>query len=455
MSLQNDSSLQNDLLRQKLHIKEWEKAFAKANGRNPSKDDVKANPEIYKAYKSYNHLKSKQKRAQSEPLKQRDDRVTNKISENHLDAIDFVPLPVELNEESKENADESHPRSNAELGPTPQANGKVLSLFDFLSPPESSPSKNIASKVPKTLNSSPLKDGAIFKTPTKAVRRIEYSDLTPAFNSSTKKSLTAALQQAQSPLKHGQTLHVTQTQRVNEETPFYLGKVNNKFSFRDEPESPLQTNSASKSKHTTMLPQTPIKFELENSKFSISPSPIKLERMSSLGNNRKLTDVFNEAVSLQLDESLKLEVESELMLEMQKEIAEEGEKQDDNIGASTFGKKRKRITQKRTTRRWKIKPREEDGEVESFEGKNVHDEIKKIKEKEMRMLMGHHEGESEDDDSTDCDTSEPEVVTTKPSLHAGESSKKSRTFKPISGNFQRLKINDPRSKRFKSRMRRR
>lgn len=69
--------------------------------------------------------------------------------------------------------------------------------------------------------------------------------------------------------------------------------------------------------------------------------------------------------------------------------------------------------------------------------------------------MGHHEGESEDDDSTDCDTLEPEVVTTKPSLHAGELLKKSRPFKPISGNFQRLKINDPRSKRFKLRMRRR
>lgn len=433
-------SLEKELLKHKLQIKEWEKSFATNNGRVPSKADVKANQEIFRAYKTYNQLKSKQKKRQQreeEALKQKaqkPEEKSQKPEEKPLDALDFVPS-IGGDEESDH---EGNAVSNAELGPTPQANGKVLSLFDFLSPPESSPLRK-ENESSKPINSSPLKDTALFKTPTKSVKRIELSDLTPSANSLAKKSLTSALKLVSTPLKQSST--------VNDiETPFYLGKVNSRFQFSlEEGGLPLKKSPLLPVRQLIDNPKTPTK-RFEEPRFLTSPSPFKTERMSSFGNNTKLTDVFNEAINLQIDEQLKLEVESELMLEMEQDTDEEETPQ----AEPTNRKTRKRITQKRTTRRWKIKPRGEDDISDTFEGKNVHEEIKRIEEKEKKELLEYMEGPAENAEPSD-DEEEEEFVKPTPT----EPAKKRKRLTPISNNFKRLKINDPRTKRFKQRMKRR
>lgn len=430
-------SLEKDLLKYKLQIKEWERSFATDNGRIPSKADVKANQEIYKAYKTYNHLKSKQKKKQQQAKREvLKDNVEKKSGASTLEPLDFVPS-VDA-EEGLE--DEGNALSHAELGPTPQANGKVLSLFDIMSPPESSPSlkENMSSKL---INSSPLKDAAVFKTPTKSVKRIELSDLTPARNNLAKKSLTTMLQLVSTPNRHAPSSD-------NIETPFYLGKVNNRFQFSPGiGDLPLKNSPTTPVRKLNEHPKTPSKL-LEEPRFLTSPSPFKTERMSSFGNNKKLTDVFNEAINIQIDEELKAEVESELMLEMERELEDEGAAaQDEPIARKT----RKRITQKRTTRRWKIKPRGESEVIETFDGKNVHEEIKKLEEKEKNDLIEYIEGPREDQESYSSE--EETEVAVKPKLL--ESINKRKKLTPISNNFKRLKINDPRTKRFKQRMRRR
>ncbi|KAF3989518.1 hypothetical protein FT663_01762 [Candidozyma haemuli var. vulneris] len=445
-------SVEKELLQHKLQIKQWEKAFAKTNGRVPAKSDVKANPEIYKAYKTYNYLKSKQKGKQQDGSngQSKASKSGSKGKTSSLEPLDFIPLPVEADDDSNE-PHETNPPLNAELGPTPQANGKVLSLFDILSPPESSPLAT-SKVVPKSMNSSPLKDTTVFKTPTKSVKRIDYADLTPARNSSAKKSLTSALQSVSTPSKKESA--GPDEKHTSIETPFYLGKINSKFQFNPEAVSPLKGSPSSPynvSVPTINDPVTPSKPTIEQPRFSTSPSPFKTERMSSFGNNKKLTDVFNEAISFQIDEQLKLEVESELMLEMERDINEEEENAEEQLPMRTS---KKRLTQKRTTRRWKIKPRSEDERAESFDGKNVHEEIKKIEDREQQELIEYMKGPSEMADSTDSDDEE-ETEYVRPAPQASEPSKKRTKLKPISNNFQRLKINDPRSKKFKQRMKRR
>lgn len=434
-------SVQKELLEYKLRIKEWEKSFAKANGRVPSKADVKADQKIYKAYKIYNLLKLKQLKAALESSHSTKS-VTQEAPKKDLDPLDFVPVPPELDDESRDDA-KSRSLHNTELGPTPQANGKVLSLFDILSPPESSPLK-LRKGLPM---SSPIKSKEEFKTPTKAVKRIELSDLTPTRNSLVKKSLTSALQSVSTALQ----VSITQTSNEIVETPFYLGKISNKFRFTNEAKLPLESSPIRGTNLTEPLPQTPSKGPIGIPQFLASPSPFKTERLSSFGMNKKLTDVFNEAISIQIDEQLKQEVELELMIEMQQDEEEEEVVEDNNV--PVFRKKKKTLTQKRTTRRWKMKPRSEIETMDLFEGKNVHEEIKKIEARQKEELLEYMEGPVAGGEELESDEDEVFQPSAPSKLAAPANKRKKLT--PISNNFQRLKINDPRSKRFKQRMKRR
>lgn len=438
-------STEAQLLEYKKRIKEWEKLFHAENGRLPTKNDVKANNDIRKAYKTYNQLKERSKRHSrtNETNKSASAAKSEKPLENKPLNISIDTSDDELSgEESKTLA----PMANAEFGPTPQANGKVLSIFDvIMSPPESSPLKLKQSSM---VHSSPVKmkqsSEHMFKTPTKAVKKIEFADLTPARGSGGKSSVMAKLRQASSPQKPGTSVEqewpATPTKSSSGpviETPFYLGKVNNKFLFRD---------SDAGTSPVADIFTTPTKASPANT-FQVSPSPLKPQRMISFGSTRSVSEIFNDSRNIDFEEleAQKLEIEKEL--ELMEEQNGESEEEREQIPQT---RKRKVLTQKRTTRRWKIKPNSFLDKEDAFEGKNIHDEIKKLEENERKKTEEYMNGG--DDDITEEKEEEVELIEAATKLKAIAANKKLR---PISNNFQRLKINDPRTKKFKQRMRRR
>ena len=124
----------------RLDLKEWEKSFSTSHeGRKPSTDDIKADPEISKKYKDYQKVRDilagkgsaavlndplptttkepthqrLQKRKRSAPRVTR----TEKEPSHTIDSRHHVLL--------------EHPLLEA-IGPTPQRDGKVLGLFDSL-----------------------------------------------------------------------------------------------------------------------------------------------------------------------------------------------------------------------------------------------------------------------------------------------------------------------------------
>ncbi|WPK23976.1 hypothetical protein PUMCH_001228 [Australozyma saopauloensis] len=416
-------------------IKVWEKSFAAEFDRLPTKADIKANSAIRKAYKRYQSLKSR-------ALKTEESKI-NAIPESSL--FNFV-FSDDSDVESLE------PTFNAELGPTPQANGKVLSLFDVIpSPPESSPLKSrlfdlaksstefgqvpilrqigdLPFKLSQFLSPSKKKGDALtFKTPTKAVKPLTFSSLTPSRSSA---SLSSRLQMAaqSSPKARKNSFE-------GSETPLYLGKVNSRFSM--ESLSPyknaLSQSPSLEASPTKALHQTPTKPAM---KFQVSPSPLKTQRVLLLGGGKRISTLFNELQNLAKDESLevqKLEIERELQIQEEDVLSLE-EEEDERMKI----RRRKAKTQKRTTRRYKMKPRAEN-DAEGFDGKDVHAEIAKLND------VTHQDSEEEEESNSDDENTLPAKAKRPPST----------TLRPISNNYKRLKINDPRTKRFKQRMRRR
>lgn len=423
---------ESKLLRYKRLIKDWEKQFLAENGKLPSKSDCKADKEIWKAYKTYNQLKETDKTAKP-PEKRVESKSTRNVEDEMVSKTDNGSEQLEL-------------AFNAEFGPTPQANGKVLSIFDMIvSPPESSPlkKKGRESSVPqysspeKSLSylPSPQKTHSVdtFKTPTKAPRKLQLTDLTPSRRSPSKQSVLSQLQQASSPQK---PLKVAES-NAGEETPLYLGKVNKMFLFNDTDASPIKSNNYS----------TPVKEPVSLATFNTTPSPLKPLRLLSFGSKKSLSALFHECQNLEVDQEFKAQ-KQENEREIQASVVE-GEEEAESVEPST-SRKRKRITQKRTTRRWKIKPRGEH-ETEEFDGKDVHAELQKIQDYEQKTFEDYMQiKDDESDVITDDDDNEDEIYV-KPDILNSSGRKK----KTLSNNYQRLKINDPRTKRFKQRMKRR
>lgn len=414
---------EDKLLLYKVRIKDWEKAFLAANGKLPSKADVKADLEIRKAYKKYNQLKASKDAKGSKPQREAENEQKSENSAKTRSS-DLIHIDINLTEDEEEQVELVR---NAELGPTPQANGKVLSIFDMvLSPPESSPLKQRGQFLVPGASSimSPTKSGPHeFKTPTKSVKRLELSDLTPSRGD--RPSLMARLELASS----AKAITPTSASKGLVETPFYLGKVNNKFLFREDGEQ--KSGEAS-------LPSTPTKSpSIVN--FQVSPSPLKSQRFLSFGRAKKVSDIFMEYQSMQLGdefEAQKLEVEREF--QANEEVESEKVDEEHPLMAA---RRKKAKTQKRTTRRWKIKPKS--GEAgDDFEGKDVHQEMERIKVRQHDELVGYMEGHTESEESEE----EEFVAPTRPA---------STKINPVSNNYKRLKINDPRAKKFKQRMRRR
>ena len=135
----------------KRQIKQWEHAFERQHGRPPASADIKREASTRQLYRDYKALRAAPTAPATAP------------AAPAAPAASPPPSPQLI-------------RASAELGPTPQAHGKVLSIFDVkVTPPQS----------------SPLRKGK-FKTPTKAARLDVTPARTPA-GSPMKRSLLAQL----------------------------------------------------------------------------------------------------------------------------------------------------------------------------------------------------------------------------------------------------------------------
>lgn len=390
----------------KLRIKEWEYSFRKQNSRLPSRHDIKQDPLVYDLYKAYKSLKDIPADAAKPKPHILDNLLTSFLSNSTESPMsNSPPISLSSNLQSKYIADISPARAKAEgnttagLGPTPQANGKVISILDFHStPPYSSPLKSRDSRPPQ--NNESLE---IFKTPTKPASRVEHV-FTPVMSSSKLSSLSQKLAAA-SQDDHG---------RISA-TPQYLGRVNRKFEF---------TSAAAEPNFSSLLPRakiftTPTKATSEID-FLVSPSPLKSHRFMQ----RKLRDVF---IEMQQEKDQELTPDEaaldDMMAEMEKQ---EGQ---DITAPTDVAPKRKKFTQKRTTRRFKIKARyNDDPDADHTNGLAAG----QPNPDELEL------SEAESDDSQE-EYVRPEILNPK-----GRA--------PGATNFQRLRINDPRAKKFKRRM---
>lgn len=433
-------SIHDQLLDHKKRIKEWEKLFLAEHGRIPDKSDVKANKDIRKAYKTYNHLKERASGLKPENTRDKDNKTTKQAVQKDQfssEPLQHKLLDVSIDLTDDDDDDEMEAIANAELGPTPQANGKVMSIFDMImSPPDSSPLKQKNPPVKDLSSPSRMHNTQEFKTPTRAAQRILLTDLTPSRGSNGKPSIMAKLREALSPQKSGNGTAMTTPTKPSAtvvETPFYLGKINNKFLFQDP---------------TSKIPAAEITTPTKSSAvaFQVSPSPLKPQRMVSFGSTRSVSDIFNDNRSINIEEfaDQQLELEKELQI-MEKALP------DDESESLPQSRKRKVLTQKRTTRRWKIKPNAQLEKEDGFEGKDIHEELRKLDETERKNYALYLEGSKKEDlEEEEDEEEEEEIPIAKKVATAAD-----RKLKPISNNFQRLKINDPRSKKFKQRMRRR
>ncbi|CAH2351826.1 DNA replication regulator Sld2p [[Candida] railenensis] len=406
----------------KLEIKRWEHNYFKHHGRVPSKSDIKKDPKTYQLYKSYKALKSgsekETKIVQEGGVDNNDNDNDNNNNPNDADGKDH-------------SSDANFIRNTAELGPTPQANGKVLSIFDMkltsMTPPESSPLKSKSSK---------LEEGNIFKTPTKnRLGKIEI--LTPSAGMSSPVRGNSLLQKLTATIPKEQITTPNKKLTASStilDTPLYISKHNNKFDIDFD----VERSDSSPTKKRMPPPITPVQVA---STFQVSPSPLKVHRFLSFGDN-KMTTLFNDY------QMIKEEVRNGLLGEVS--TKEEGSGIDVEDGVDTESnnqpsrKRKKHSTQKRTTRNWKMKPRVNvAAAVDTLKDKDVHQEILKLEEGSV------DEGSSSEPEYD----SDEELDKQKQNALATIALQKDKV-KPLSANYQRSKINDPRAKAFKRRMKR-
>ncbi|CAK9436269.1 uncharacterized protein LODBEIA_P08270 [Lodderomyces beijingensis] len=365
-----------DIVKVKQDIKNWEHSFTDAHRRLPSKADINDNADIKNLYALYKSLKSgKPPRAVSKSRPEQD-----KLESKNSNREDVPATP------------------KGELGPTPQANGRILSIFDMKwTPPESSPLKH---KIP---------DATLEHSPSLLV------DSMPELKGTTE--------------ENGNHTFATPTKKPKSinATPSNTAKRKLNFSDIETPrymKTSLSTPSFAKTTSNVV-------------EFQVSPSPLRPQKMF-----KKLTDVYKASIEdpVCFEESDAAgNVPAEKNPEDSVEV-EGGALAAEEASSDSKVHLKKSKTQKRQTRRSKMAPRPTD-EAQSLEHVNIREEIACLDERQKKSLLGYINSDSEDEEH-DVDPS-----------HANQSPVK-RTRKPMAENYKRLKINDPRSRRFKQRMRR-
>ncbi|ODV73598.1 Sld2p CYBJADRAFT_167628 [Cyberlindnera jadinii NRRL Y-1542] len=165
----------------KLEIKSWEKQFKAREGRNPTRDDIKKNLDVAAKYKLYNSLKQQCNRQPLSPVKRQRQSHNGQLQTPEKTSPDAP--------RRSQDADTGISPRVEQLGPTPQLNGRVMSIFDVITSPYRTPTKcrtvNVLSTpsrrldLESTLQEETGGDEVETKTPQKVVRTLTFE--TPAY----------------------------------------------------------------------------------------------------------------------------------------------------------------------------------------------------------------------------------------------------------------------------------
>lgn len=434
----------------KHQIKSWEHEFRRINNRLPTKSDIKSNDAIYKLYKQYGASTYRSHKVNKD-IDGKRGKEDNRGFEVDIHIFDS---PSDVEEEAISNSEninkEPKIMHNSELGPTPQANGKVLSIFDVkLTPPVSSP---LLMKNGTAMNKKKeASDGGGFKTPQRkplGCTNLQSSkNLDPSSQPLLLKKLENALHET------NEESNLTPARNIQLvfkylETPQYIRKTNRKFDFQNSPlakevqanalpriETP--ENRTEKKNLSYGVPLTPTKSSPLN--FRVSPTPLKTNRVFSFGNKR-LAEIFDDFKTITSSEDIAEEETSsnEAKPSAISPLSPCDEHYDLSIAEQdTYEKKRVR----RTTRRWRLRPDTEEAPLRRKV--DVHREIQKL-DAEQKGVVNSHDNESE---------VEEDGETTGRQKRSNEEYAQSSKNKilPTSTNYQRLKINNPQIRAFKRR----
>ncbi|KAI4843463.1 hypothetical protein E4T44_06724 [Aureobasidium sp. EXF-8845] len=218
----------------RLELKAWEKQYSIQHGGKPSREDIKNNVEIAAKYREYDKLRrptakkpeSQQiipaKPGHATPRKAAPIAATPQKSNSQF----LVPTIPALQEEEAE-LEPTPAAVRMHLGPTPQKDGHILSLFDDLSSTASKPSRTALASIGANANFTPSKPSQLLFAENESPPE-NVHDRTPA--SSSKRFLLDSFVST-TPLKRKredeEPAHVTPSSAKGLSTPAFLRRTSN------------------------------------------------------------------------------------------------------------------------------------------------------------------------------------------------------------------------------------
>ena len=337
----------------KIEIKLWERAFEKEHGRLPEKDDIKKDKEVKRKYKQYAQLK-------------KDATVKPSVEVN----VEQTPVKSHVN------------NTKAEFGPTPQMNGKLVSIFEM----QVSAMKTHQSDQ-EDIVGSPVRSNDLVR------RQLNFS-ITP--NSS--------------PMKQVPNLSaniVVSRPKYGPNSPMRIGDIG------------LQLSETPKTLGRTL--------DLKSSPFSPSPlikRPVKT--LSQLAKEHAIIKDEFESNPEDFSEFTAIRTLTEkLMQEEHMDIIEEGD--EGTVGNETESNYVRKVKTIKKRTKAKMRPAALNEKSTNIPDKNVHEQLAKLKEREYNKMLGKEVEESESDSEQQ---SNPPVK---------KKQRKSK-YNLVSNNFKRLNL---------------
>nr|Q6CK38.2 RecName: Full=DNA replication regulator SLD2 [Kluyveromyces lactis NRRL Y-1140] len=337
----------------KIEIKLWERAFEKEHGRLPEKDDIKKDKEVKRKYKQYAQLK-------------KDATVKPSVEVN----VEQTPVKSHVN------------NTKAEFGPTPQMNGKLVSIFEM----QVSAMKTHQSDQ-EDIVGSPVRSNDLVR------RQLNFS-ITP--NSS--------------PMKQVPNLSaniVVSRPKYGPNSPMRIGDIG------------LQLSETPKTLGRTL--------DLKSSPFSPSPlikRPVKT--LSQLAKEHAIIKDEFESNPEDFSEFTAIRTLMEkLMQEEHMDIIEEGD--EGTVGNETESNYVRKVKTIKKRTKAKMRPAALNEKSTNIPDKNVHEQLAKLKEREYNKMLGKEVEESESDSEQQ---SNPPVK---------KKQRKSK-YNLVSNNFKRLNL---------------
>lgn len=389
----------------KKELKDWEKSFFNIHQRKPTKQDIKKVPEIELKYKEYSKLKSgklvqhNEKRGKVDKRKKIASNYNHVTSSKRIDHKYFNKADKELRESNRyglETPEKSSPHrythfqaipgSPQILGPTPQLNGKLISIFEIKITPT------------KEIENSPSSRKSILLTPS-VKRRLDFQPDNSNQTGNTVMPISETLNDFTTPQKPGDTNYSIETSKnFSISTPSYLNQGNLKLktpkTVQSIRRSPDKLISPSMLKNSKVLKRRKTLAELfhEMQKFKDETLNEAQELTLQVEESEFLSDfediqqgVLEVTNRLELTGNMGMstnEFDSNLKIENSEELAKE--RNDSNAHKTPYWLKKKKI--KRQTRRYKIKSRgvfHEDRGLDLDSEDAIQKEIRKLQENKL------------------------------------------------------------------------